>query len=1141
MSLQTGIAIIHGNKLESLVKVAEHWLKTNPLSPLESDIVLMYNHGVGQWFKQHLAQTSALGICAGLEVMLPSVFVWQMYRTILGEQIPKEQPLAKHPLTWRLYRLLPTLINKADFAHLAQFLTDDENHLKRHQLAEKLANLFDQYQMYRADWLLDWENENDILRDGHHHPQPIPPPQRWQAQLWRDILQDLSASEKQNASRSSVHGLFINAMQQITAPPAHLPQRIIALGIPTLAQQHLEVLAQLGHFCQIVLFVTNPCQHYWADIIEDKELLNAQSKRQRKKANIPNDLSDEDMHFYAHPLLAAWGKQGRDYIRLLDQFDERHAYENWPWAANKIDFFEAYVTSENASLLHRLQQTILDLEPTPKQKIVIKQADTSLSFHIAHSPQREIEILHDQLLAIFNDNTPAKSRLKPRDVLVMVPDINVYAPHIHAVFGQMQPNDKRFIPYRVSDQHERGHHSLVTALAFLLNLPNERFTASQIRWLLDVPAIRNRLNIDAQSIPKLYQWIEGANIRWGLNAQHRRELGMTEGLDANTWQFGLNRMLLGYAVGSGAAFAGIEPYEEIGGLDAQWLGHLCDLINLLQTYHHKLNHALDYESWYGLLSELLADFFQPNDENERKTLESLQVALKQWVADCKRAHLSKSDRLPRGVVCESWLASVDESHFQKIFLSGNVHFCTLMPMRSIPFSVICVLGMNDGDYPRTHPVQSFDLMSLPGQYRPGDRSRRQDDQYVFLEALLSARQQLYVSWVGRNVRDNSKIPPSVLISQLRETIDRYWQLPEKQLLAEITFEHPLQPFSRQYLSNTQPSRLFTYTHEWFAQNNSLDASNDENTVHTNTKAPATVSLETLGRFLKAPVKTFCTQTLNIYFETPSDILSDDEPFTLNGLETFLFKDTLLEQVKNHPQPPNTAFFQHQENQLIAKGQFPLGHFAQLQFEKISQPVKHAWARYQDYLTLWPQECDPLAIHMDFTLKEDITITLTGHVQNRRQNNKTENALLFLTAQELKKGNRIKYHNFCIHWIHHLAACASGLNVKSFVIGADCIMTLQPIDSADARDLLTSLVQAYHSGLQGMLPIAIQSAFAYLLKQELSAAKKIYDDEFNGGEVDQDPYLNRFYPTFDALNQSNAFVEWATTLYEPLYQHLHEVI
>ena len=818
-SLNCGIAVIHSNQLEELRDVVEYWLRQHPLAPLENEIFLVQSNGMGQWLKQSLAHNSALGIAAAIKVQLPALFIWNAYRAVLGQQLPTEQPLAKSPLTWRLYRLLPTLISQPDFAALARFLTDDSNCRKRFQLAEQLADLFDQYQVYRSDWISDWGNGIDNLRNAQGEIFQMPEQQRWQALLWRAIQADLGEINTEYGSRASVHTLFMDRIDALEQRPAGIPRRIIVFGLSSLPQQSLEVLAKLGKFCQIVLFVHNPSQYYWADIIEDKELLKAKRRRQNYKSGMTAALTADELHLKTQPLLAAWGKQGRDYIRLLDQFDETHRYANWHWPDSKIDLFKDYGENGKRSLLQQLQQTILDLESLPSNPVTLPAIDNSLVFHVAHSPQREVEILHDQLLARFNAVEQNDNPLLPYNVIVMVPDINKYAPHIRAVFGQIKPDDARYIPYSLADQQQRGQNPLLVAVETLVNLPESRFTVSEFLGLLEVPAIRQRFGIEEAAIPILHRWIEESGIRWGLNGKQRAQTvdGIPDYLEANTWQFGLKRMLLGYAVGAGAAFNGIEPFEEIGGLEANGLGNLSFLLETLEKYAIQLKPDKNFTDWQQTLLALLDEFFLADNEPERKILETLSHALVTWGHNCEQAGLMPPDTLPLNVVREVWISAVDEPTLHQRFLSGRINFCTLMPMRAIPFRIICMLGMNDGDYPRSQQPQNFDLMSQRGQYRPGDRSRRQDDQYLFLEALMSAREQLYISWVGRNIRDNSSLPPSVLISQLRDSLEQGWRLANNSpsLLSALTVEYPLQAFSKQYVSHNRDHRLFTYAREWF--------------------------------------------------------------------------------------------------------------------------------------------------------------------------------------------------------------------------------------------------------------------------------------------------------------------------------------
>ncbi|UOA10314.1 exodeoxyribonuclease V subunit gamma [Methylobacter sp. S3L5C] len=1145
-SLDSGIAVIHSNKLEALGDVVEYWLREHPLAPLENEVFLVQSNGMGQWLQQSLAKNSALGIAGAIKVQLPSAFIWAVYRSVLGSQIPKEQLLAKAPLTWRLYRLLPTLITRPEFEILATFLAVDNNSRKRYQLAEQLADLFDQYQVYRSDWIADWAAGLDSLRDSHGQSQIMPEQQRWQAALWRAVLADLGDQYTPYASRAAVHTQFMTQIDTQEQRPVDMPRRIIVFGLSSLPQQSLEVLAKLGKFCQIVLFVHNPCQHYWADIIEDKALLKAERRRQAYKSGMTSALTDEELHLHAQPLLAAWGKQGRDYIRLLDQFDDTQTYANWHWPESKIDLFKDYCEPGQGSLLQQLQQSILDLEPLPTEPVDLPEVDNSLMFHIAHSPQREVEILHDQLLARFN----SAENLKPRDIIVMVPDINKYAPHIRAVFGNIKSGDSRYIPYSLADQQQRGQNPLLVAAEALLNLPDSRFAVSEFLGLLEVPALRLRFSIDEAAIPKLHQWVEEAGIRWGLHAEQRTQnVAMPKDLEANTWQFGLRRMLLGYAVGAGIAFNAIEPYDEIGGLDAQWVGGLSYLLETLEKQANLLRKSQNYTDWQETLSALLEDFFDvTSSEEERKTLEILGHSLTRWGEICEQAGLTDDDTLPLNVVREAWLATVDEPNLQQRFLSDRINFCTLMPMRAIPFRLICLLGMNDGDYPRSQPAQSFDLMSQRGQYRPGDRSRRQDDHYLFLEALLSARQQLYISWIGRNIRDNSERPPSVLISQLRDALALGWQLEnnEPKLLKALTVEHPLQPFSKQYVAKNRDSRLFTYAREWFEPSASVSLANATPAVVY--EKTLTLGLQSLGRFLKAPVKTFCNNTLKFGFDQETITSEDNEPFGFNKLESYVLRQNLLDALQSEtPDNPDT-FLEQQRTTMARQGKLPLGGFAHAAYADIADPVNQVWQRYQTLLTLWPKAIEARIIDLHFVLADDITVQLTGELINLRQNSDDlTQGLIHLTPQTLL-GNtgKIKYPNLLAYWVQHLAGCAAGMNLQTLVMGSDCVIEIALLEQTAAFAQLNTLVTAWYLGMQAPLPVACKTAFAWLgasPDNAMDIAKSTYQgDDWTKGEVAYDAYLARFFPTFSHLNQTTVqgdFKAWTQTLYGAAFTQINQ--
>lgn len=1143
-SLENGLAVIHSNQLESLADVVEYWLSNHPLPPLAEDILLVNNNGMGQWIRQKLAHNQALGIVAGMDVLLPSRFIWRVYREVLGDKIPQEQPLAKAALVWRLYRLLPTLIVQPDFQPLASFLQDDYQQRKRYQLASQLADLFDQYQVYRSDWLDDWGKGQNTLVDGHGDRQPLPEAQTWQASLWRAVLEDLGDADSAVASRAAVHADF---MARVDHSQPHLPARVIVFGLSSLPQQSLEVLVKIAQFCQVVLFIHNPCRYYWADIIEDKELLKAKGQRQCFRPKSPNELQAEEPTEQAHPLLAAWGKQGRDYIRLLDQFDDRQNYADWGWPNNQIDLFQDYVSSSAGSLLQQIQQSILDLEPLPKAPRILENADQSLVFHIAHSRQREIEILHDQLLARFNAAAQAGEPLQPRDVIVMVPDVNSYAPHVKAVFGQIAPDDPRYIPFSIADQNQRGHNPLLNAVEALLSLPDSRCTVSECLALLEVPALREKLALPESAVPTIQHWLQASGIRWGLNPEQRQaSLNMPDGEQANTWSFGLERMLLGYAVGPGESFQGIEPYAGIGVLEAQWLGSLVLLQEKLDTLRVQLTASYRVTEWFALLQQLLDDFFVATQEQERKTLSLLTQSLNQWQRHSQNGGLGETESLPLSVVRDAWLSLIDEPSLQQRFLSGRVNFCTLMPMRAIPFRLVCILGMNDGDYPRSYQPQSFDLMLQRGQYRPGDRSRRQDDQYLFLEALLSARQQLYISWIGRSIRDNSERPPSVLVSQLRDFVSRGWQLAKQNAncLACITLEHPLQAFSQAYVKPDRDSRLFTYSREWFSEEDA--ALKVESPVVSAVSLPDIVSVEALARFMKAPVKAFCQTSLKFSFEQDSTVNADTEPFEFNALERYAYRHSLLQAFRQCPDRSLEDILIEQQQKMQRQGLLPLAGFGELSFTAISHDVVATWKRFLQLRSHWAIEQLSTPISQLVATPWG-SVRITTDCQTVYQNEAGASALITLCPQAVMQDKGLRYDRLVAGWLDHLLLSISRPGLQSFVVAADAVLSLVPISTEAAQSILQQLMVAWYVGHQRPLPVDIKVAMLFLAGSHEAELRNAYEgsdsfSQWSKGVLDYDPYLKRFFADFASLNfgfsdDENSFDYWARRLYRPLFEQV----
>ena len=1231
-SLPSGFMVLHGNRLEDLRDLLVNYVAAHPLSPLEPEVILLQSNGMKHWLELALADDSALGICAATQMALPSGYLWQMYRAVLGpDAVPEHMPFDKAALLWRLVRLLPALCAANPvYAPLQRYLSGDNPARKLYQLAEQVADVLDAYQSYRADWLADWAAGRDQLRGPLGAPLVLPPEHAWQAQLWRDIRKDVGPARAE-ASRASVHERFLAALaDQVNSETDSkprlpgLPRRLMVFGISSLPMQAVQALAALGQVCQVMLLVQNPCQYFWGDIVEGHAALRAQVRRRQQGKPQASEAKAMLPAAPAQPLLASWGKQGRDYLHLLDGFDEPERYRaHW----SRVDVFVDPAppdapSDEKASQLAQLQSAIFNLSPPPQQP-QLQADDGSLMFVTAHSAQRELEVLHDRLLA-WLDVDPA---LQPREVMVMVPDMPAFAPHIHAVFGRFSPGQPRYIPYSVADTTPR-QSPLVQALEQLLNLPNARLSLADWLGLFEVAAVRERFGLDEAAVRQVQQWLAAAGVRWGLDATHRLSWGLPDGalgLEQNTWAFGLRRLLLGYALGNvvgsaarsavGGAVgtnAGLDAFGEsvaspasqpdsespsstiwcdtlaqpaLSGLDAPLAAGLLNWIAAIEQTLPMLQLEQTPNQWGQTLQALVERFFAPADDADARAIERLLAPLEVWLQACAEAALDTPLLLE--VVREHWLANIAESGLQQRFFGGGVQFGTLMPMRSIPFKVIGLLGMNDGAYPRVQAPRDFDLMA--SSWRAGDRSRREDDRYLFLEALLSARQKLYISWQGHSAADNSVRPPSVLVAQLLDVVNASW------VPARVPQAQPLQPFSEAYFE--AGSAFQTFDADWASIRplalidkapvaiekisnqpiDTTDAGGDGAAA-----PPSSLTLGDLQRLLRQPVDVFFRNRLQVEFDALEALEQEDEPFALNHLQQHQAGAALLQA------DANAAALRS----LRAAGSLPLAGFGTRLADALMNKAQTVLEARAPWLQRYPQALAALPVALTLpnanpspspspspspnsvpvpvpvpvpgpgpatapSLEGQTVPTLTGTLTGIWSQGSDASAPCLQLAERTgavlqgKGASSVaRLHVLVGLWVRHLAACASGLHMTSVQLGVDGQVVLQPMRADAASAALGKLLQAYAGAWAQPLPVACKTAWAYLLaerqnqalvaagkpaKDPHEAAREAFEGGQRGGELAESAYLQRAFVSYDDL--ADALPHWAQVLYGDLLAHI----
>ena len=795
----------------------------------------------------------------------------------------------------------------------------------------------------------------------------------------------------------------------------------------------------------------------------------------------------------------------------------------------------------------------------------------------------------------------------------MLPTIDAYAPHIEAVFGRLPRGDARHIPYTVADQGTRGQEPLLVALELLLRLPDSRLAASDVLDLLDVGALRLRFGLADEALPTLKRWIAGAGVRWGLDAAQRARQALGAAGEVNSWRFGLSRMLLGYAVGdavgdaaAGAAqgegaFAGIEPYGEVGGLDAEAVGPLAALLRALDETLHTLAAPATPVQWAERLRALLARFFAPAEAREQWRVQQLQQGLDAWLDECADAGFA--DELPLAVVRERWLATLERHGLQQRFMTGGVSFCTLMPMRAIPFRVVCLLGMNDGDFPRPVVQADFDLMRH--DWRPGDRSRRDDDRYLLLEALLSAREQLYVSWIGRDVRDHGARAPSVLIGQLRDHVAAGWRLAGRDgqegdgaaLLRALSTEHPLQPFSPRYFTPDAPRApaldgLYSYGREWQAVHGAP-------ALHGAQDAPAgaaaalpaplpplqperALSLRQLADFLAQPVEAFFAQRLQVRFGADEEEAQDEEAFALDGLHTWQLEAELRAALQPwadaQPAPEAAraridAVLATHTAPLLRAGRLPLRAFGDLAAQQLARALKRTLEHYLDARARWPR---PEA-HAHLLRWRDVASGLRVEdslpprhlpAEEAREDLQedadpgadkgTTPAYIALANGRLHRGEELSWQHIVRHWPAHLALQIAAGPTRTVLASETGLVRLAPLPAHEAEATLAALVRGWAEGMCQPLPLACRTGFMALIEGDAAGRRtaQTYDGSFQRSGEGERPALARVYPDFASLSAAawpshaaspqqgeapvSAFSHWIEQLYRPLWNAIESV-
>jgi exodeoxyribonuclease V gamma subunit len=859
-------------------------LLADPLADaMTPEVVAVPTRGVERWLSQRLSHRLGTngagrdGVCANVAFPFPGTLVGQATAVACGFG-RDDDPWLPARSVWPLLDVVDERVEEPWLAmlrdHLVAAAPSDRDGLRRFTTVRHLADLYDHYGVHRPELILDWA----AGAEGG-----------WQGELWRHLRRRIGTDSPAERLRP--------AAARLTAEPdlMELPRRLSLFGLTRLPASHLAVLEAIAANRDVHLFLLHPSGALWERVAAAGPPPGGAARRIGDPAR---RTADPTASLARHPLLRSWGRDAREMQLVL--------------AAHGADYGEHRpVGDPPATLLGRLQADIRDDRPPPAAgrpgqpdlRPRLGADDDSLRVHACHGRMRQVEVMRDAILHLLADDPT----LEPRDVIVMCPDIESFAPLVHAAFdtrdgsGPGAPDaavapDVPEIRVRLADRSLRQTNPLLSVADALLDLAGGRVTASQVLDLAAREPVRRRFRLDDDDLAQIERWVVDMGVRWGFDGDHRDGWGLRD-LAAGTWATGLDRLLLGVAMAEEdqRLFGGALPVDDVASASVHLAGRLAELVSRLRLAVEGLSGRLPVEQWCGALldaTDALAEA-APADMWQR---DQLHRVLDEVVDEARSATSLLSRAEVRALLGHRLQGQPTRANFR----TGDLTICTLVPMRSVPHRVVGLLGLDDGVFPR-HPAPDGDDVLLADPH-VGDRDPRSEDRQLLLDALLAATDHLVVTYSGRDDRTNAPRPPAVPMAELLDVVDRTVRPTDGDGLArvDVLVRHPLQPFDPRNFSDGclgQPGP-WSFDRVNFAGALALSGpvrAGERPWLAQPLPPPGgdVVQLDTLVRFVEHPVRAFLRERLGISARDWSEEIHDALPLELDGLEKWSVGDRVL--------------------------------------------------------------------------------------------------------------------------------------------------------------------------------------------------------------------------------------------------------
>ena len=1071
-----------GNQLELLL---EKYLNSRSLEkndPFKKDIIIVQSQGMATWVKQEIAANC--GIFANTEFP----FLNGVIEKILNEQDDGFNAELWTPdfMSWRIFNLLK--LQDSNLETLENYTKGENSELKTYQLANKTANLFDQYQIYRPDLINDWE-ENRLSKNSDKN-------EIWQKYIWNKL------SDGQVSRTKRLLNFKDNPFKTKNYDELNI------FGISVLPPIYLDFFKNVAQFIDVNFYYFNPSFDYWKDNLSDFE-----------KQFRADDENYEGFELHlgdtGNPLFANLGRQGREFFSTIVDAEN---------IDSEIDLFDKF-TGNN--ILTNLKNDIFENKSIDEnfEKSEYAKNDSSVQIHNCHNKTREVEVLHDYILNLID-----KKGVQPRDIIVMAPNMSDYASYVKTFFNE------RVLPYTITDQTMLSDSVIFNAYMEILNLVGSDFKANDVLDILQHPSIYTMFEIEYSDFDLIKKWLNEAGVRWGIDAKSRAENSSLE-FDAYSWRYSLKRMVLGMAMNNqdddvlATLVDDVLPYDEIEGNNAIILGQLVDVVEKLFMLNKTLNGQKTLEEWSEKLINVLDTFFM-NDNDSYDDIAFIRQSLTKLnkFGECFGENMVSLE------IIKEYLnsgASTDANSSK--FLRGKITFCSMLPMRSIPSESVCILGLNDGEYPRKEISLGFNIIS--NFTRKCDRSKRYEDQYLFLEALLSAKENLFISYHGQSIKDNSDQPPSTVVCEL---IDYLKLIYGEEVLKHIECKHKLQSFNPVYFGKDE--KLYSYNKINYEAARTLLAKKDkaqfqEGSLETGGEMKE-ITIDELVSFFSNPAEGFLKNALQMQAKLyTNDILEDTEPLELDTLSQYSINqeisDFIIKNVDLKDEDKKISL----KNKLKYSQKLQANKLGEYNFEKTFEEIREFLEAKELLKNLRESSKEKVEIIID-------NIKITGEM-NINQNENTVHCYRYAD----RKGKDV-----IRAYLLHLIANIAYKEVTTFLYSKlpKTPLKLKAKTQEDAKSLLKEIIEIYKECQQKTLKFFCGPAYKYAMKAD--RGKPVSQDEKIKAAIDDfSPWdapsfaecnndaIKTCFENPEAIIRSGEFAKLAKILFAGVYRPAKEEV